>query len=407
MVDTYFRCFESTYRVLHVPSFLSEYARYWEAPEAASIGFVVKLLLVMAIGASLYRDPDGNFQPSSDLLQWIYAAQTWLSVPFEKTRLNLTGLQIFCLLLIARQYVSVAPELVWISAGALVRTAMQMGLHRDPKHFQKMSVMNMEIRRRLWATILELCCQSSLDSGMPPMISFSDFDTDPPSNIDDTDIDENTRLPPLPKPDNVFTQTLIQIILFKSLPIRLEVSRMANDFRPEPDYNTTLKLGSEVLNTCREFSILFKNPTGQSHAPTPFHRNLVDYHIRRFLLALHQPFAFKSRDETRFYFSRKICLETVLNFISSNLDKDYYNLMVVGGGLFRNIFAHSAITFWFELITQEEEAKTSGIIDKSIQRGNIAPILEAFANLASILDFKLRHTEVNVKGRMFMSMIMG
>lgn len=110
LIDTYLRCFESTYRVLHVPSFRNELAQHWQSPEASSIGFVMKLFLVMAIGASLYEDPDGSPKPKSDILQWIYAAQSWLSVPFEKIRLNFTGLQIYCLLLMARQYVSVTPR---------------------------------------------------------------------------------------------------------------------------------------------------------------------------------------------------------------------------------------------------------------------------------------------------------
>lgn len=128
LINAYLRCFESVYRVLHVPSFQQEYSQYWENPETASVGFVVKLLLVMAIGASLHQNRDGSTRSFSEVLRWVYAAQSWLSVPFEKSRLNLTGLQIYCLILVVRQYVHLGTELVWIAAGSLIRTAMQMGL---------------------------------------------------------------------------------------------------------------------------------------------------------------------------------------------------------------------------------------------------------------------------------------
>jgi hypothetical protein len=81
--------------------------------------------------------------------QWVYAAQTWLSGPLEKDRLNLTGLQVYCLTILARQVFSVGGDLIWISMGSLIHMAIQIGLHRDPKHLPPMSILQAEIRRRL------------------------------------------------------------------------------------------------------------------------------------------------------------------------------------------------------------------------------------------------------------------
>lgn len=103
-------------------------------------------------------------------MKWIFAAQTWLSSPFEKAKLHTSTIQIQCLLIIARQHYSISGDLVWISAGTLLRTAIQMGFHRDPKYLPKMSILQAEMRRRLWATILELNIQSSIGSGMPFLI---------------------------------------------------------------------------------------------------------------------------------------------------------------------------------------------------------------------------------------------
>ena len=97
---------------------------------------------------------------------------------------------------------------------------MQMGLHRDPGYLPKMSVLCVELRRRLWATIIEMVVQSSLDSGMPALLSFNDFDTLPPSNIDDNELDETTEVIPRSKDRAIFTQTSLQVLLLQSLRLR-------------------------------------------------------------------------------------------------------------------------------------------------------------------------------------------
>lgn len=97
---------------------------------------------------------------------------------------------------------------------------MQMGLHRDPEHLPGISVFVIELRRRLWATVIEMVVQSSLDSGMPPMFSWNNFDTRPPANINDTDIDETTKALPSSEDSTMFTQTSLQLLFLKSLRAR-------------------------------------------------------------------------------------------------------------------------------------------------------------------------------------------
>lgn len=244
LVNAYFRTFESAYRILHIPTFEEEYASYWNNPAAADMAFVIKLLLVMAIGTSFYEDP---IQPSSlhpKAQHWIAAAQAWVSAPSEKHRLNIVGLQIHCLLLVARQVKSVGGDLTWIASGSVYHLAMSLGLHRDPVHFPKMGPYYAEMRRRLWATVLELSLQSSQDLGMSPLINTEDYDTELPANIDDSEISETTKKAPMSKPVTTFTRTSIQISLMRTFCTRLEIAKAVNSFRNEISYEDTLRLGS-------------------------------------------------------------------------------------------------------------------------------------------------------------------
>ena len=100
-------------RILHIPSFEREYGLYWDESNSNSHVFVLKLVLVLSIGASLQSNSELKLR--SSVRQWIYGAQSWFSSPFEKSRLNMNGLQIFCLLLIARQVNAVESDLVSLS----------------------------------------------------------------------------------------------------------------------------------------------------------------------------------------------------------------------------------------------------------------------------------------------------
>ncbi|KAI9749401.1 MAG: hypothetical protein M4579_006886 [Chaenotheca gracillima] len=407
LVHLYFRTHESTYRILHRPSFYSEYARYWESPRDASTGFVVKLLLVMAIGACFYEGPEDQPRMRDEARQWICMAHSWISTPYEKIRLHLTGLQIHCLLLIARQTNSVGGKWQWASAGSLLRDAMQMGFHRDPRNYPKMSALHAEIRKRLWATVLELTVQTSLDAGMPPLISLQDFDTEPPSNINDDEVDDTTKTAPVSKPSTVFTETSLQLILSKSLRARLEIVQAMNGFRAEPSYDHILSLSAEVTRTYREYAPVLFPPSSLdlAHAPSAFHRNLLDLLIQRFILGLHRPFANKASKDPRFYFSRKICLESALTISSPEADPDFSRMMVVGGGPYREIIIRTGVSLFLELVTQLEEDSSPVTLQRSRQARE--PLHAALRTWEALTRKRVENGENNVKGHCFMSMAMG
>jgi hypothetical protein len=164
LAECYIRTFEAVFRVLHVPSFRAEYEAYWTAPGPKKPSFVLKMLLVCAIGVPFYNGSDQHLLRKA-CTKWIQAATYWLNGPNTKSRLNMTGLQIQILTLTARQVCNTDGDYSWISAGSLLRAAMHLGLHRDPAHFDKISLFHCEMRRRLWATILEITVQGSLDVG--------------------------------------------------------------------------------------------------------------------------------------------------------------------------------------------------------------------------------------------------
>lgn len=252
LINLYFATGESLYRILHQPSFRREYEQYWINPLSASSAFILRMLLAMANGATFYSGSDVE-GIRSQAKKWIFAGHQWLSdLPTEKSRLCISGLQVHCLLILARQAHGIVGDLAWVSIGTLLRSGFNMGLQRDPKFFPKMSQMQGEIRKRLWATILEINVQLSLDMGMNPLVSADDYDTGPPGNFNDFDLDDAVQGMAFPKPNHAITQSTVQIVSQESLALRLRVCKLINNFRDDMSYETVLELGGLLTKACKE-----------------------------------------------------------------------------------------------------------------------------------------------------------
>lgn len=402
MINLYFSSFESTHRILHGPSFWAEYKRYWDSPDHAPTDVRLKISLVIGLGSSLYsHQSTDEALGNADLVhRWIYAAQKWLSGPLEKDRLTIGGLQIYCLTILARQIFSVGGDLTWISTGSLVQIAMQMGLHRDPSYLPSITSLQAEIRRRLWATIVELVVQSSLDSWMPPRISVEEFDVKPPSNLNDEDLDEATTVTN-PRPEDVFTDTSFQLTLLESLPIRLRIVQLLNQLNSEPTYPQVLELSlalTKALHACAS-----KTKQDSEHN-TPFRRNLLDYLIRRFALPLHTSFSSRARLEPTYRHSRQASLDAALAILSPEPDPRFARLMAFGGGMFREGQRCALLAVGMELIAHLEAQRLDGTLGRT---GAYRGVLKgAVRDLLELSEERVRLGETNVKSHMFLSMIL-
>ncbi|GIJ85616.1 hypothetical protein Asppvi_004475 [Aspergillus pseudoviridinutans] len=103
---------------------------------------------------------------------------------------------------------------VWPLTGLAIRMATSQGLHRDPLALPQgtIDIVQVELRRRLWAQICHLDFRAAEGHGFAPSIHESDFDTRLPLNVDDVDLIEgvapSTRLLDAPK----FTDMTIYLL---------------------------------------------------------------------------------------------------------------------------------------------------------------------------------------------------
>jgi len=86
-----------------------------------------------------------------------------------------------------------SPRFVWMMTGLVIRMAQYLGLQRDGAHFKHLTPFEMEMRRRVWWAVCMLDVRASEDQGTDLTIPSGSFDTKVPLNINDADINPETK----------------------------------------------------------------------------------------------------------------------------------------------------------------------------------------------------------------------
>lgn len=406
LIRLYFTTFESCYRILHYPSFQADYESYLHQPLENESFFPVLLLVISAAGV-LHSDADVRREITIKVPAWIYICQGWLSAPLEKDRLTLRGIQISCLLLLVRQVNRIGADIVWISTGSLLRMAMQMGLHQDPMSLKRdMDLRQVELRRRLWFTILEMNVQATLDSGMSPMITDRDWTTQPPSDLSDADLEPEENRRQWEDNPAASARALFQHVLAQSITLRLEVARVINSLQEEPSYDEVLLLSSKLKTTFHQAAVVLEG--GGASLCTLTWSNQFAFHfcahlLRRFLLCLHFPYALKAKQIPTYAHSQKVSLDISQELVSLLSGGCYAKVLIHGGGMFRDIITRGALVIYLELNSELEELSLSDLLRQRSRARQMALMKDIHKVLQYSKD-RLHHgNETSVKGYFFLS----
>ncbi|KAJ6017060.1 fungal-specific transcription factor domain-containing protein [Penicillium sp. IBT 35674x] len=409
LVNLYFSTFETTFRILHLPQFQAEYEEFWNPGDNVFPNlwsrdvFAAKLLSLMACAADAGITAEEHTPQASNQTAkgWIQAVGSWVKTVTTYAKLDLDFIQVMCLLLIARQAIAYEGDLAWLAAGSLLREAMMIGLHRDPINFKGVSPFYAEIRRRLWATIVELDLQAALDTGVPAGISEDDYDCAPPSNLDDEDFSLNSSAIPASKSSTVLTRTSFQVSLTQTLNTRIRIVKIVNQTRMSSNYQEILDLSQVITSHLSRTSLVITGQSLGQGAPSKFQQSLYLFLVYRYLLALHRPFVL-SLAETRnemYRFSREICH---VQYIPTS--------SVSGGGMFRSEIFHAAATLCFELRLQVKDntlpllpGALAEQTDQSSEKRDL--LLQTVESAIKYFEHKVRTEKQACKAFMLLNMV--
>ncbi|KAL1960078.1 hypothetical protein VTO42DRAFT_250 [Malbranchea cinnamomea] len=296
-IENYFCTVEQLYRFLHVPSFRRELQAFWEQDSKKHVDWDWLAQLLMIIGLGYLATPNADIKRVKRLFR---GAEICLMQMSFVTRPTILSIKTVCMMVISKhmgamscdEYDSCGPLM-----GIVIRHATSLGLHRDPTHDgSTVSPFQVEMHRRLWSTIVLIEVQQSITSGMPPLIKHNDYDTLPPMNVNDEDLDPLSTPADIvtPRPNDECTDSSFQIIITQSLPPALEIVAEANSLSGTLSYERVLELDKHIRDLLSQASFL-RNTLINEPDETKRHArflqvSMLDISLRRILLILHRQY---------------------------------------------------------------------------------------------------------------------
>ncbi|KAF3766268.1 hypothetical protein M406DRAFT_346258 [Cryphonectria parasitica EP155] len=146
---------------------------------------------------------------------------------------------------------------LWIIVGNIVQIALHMGYHRDACHYTNISPFAGEIRRRVWAVILQLDWSFATQLGLPRLIKETHADTLEPRNLYDSDFHEDTAEMPPSRPETEVTPTLYVLAKLRLRAAGLAILDKATVASPR-SYDEVLELDGRIEAARETIPPIFK-----------------------------------------------------------------------------------------------------------------------------------------------------
>lgn len=210
---------------------------------------------------------------------------------------------------------------IWFLLALEVNLAMRMGYHRDPSHFPGISPLKSEMRRRLWATVLQGDILVSSQMGMPRMITDWQCDTAEPRNLNDTDLDQDTSELPPPRPETEITTALGVIARRRMLTALGTISDLMANVK-SCNYAEVMRADASLHEAAASIPQPFKMKSmTASITDSPqviMSRLFISHLFYKGQIMLHRRFVLTevaSADEALFFYSRKACLDASIGML--------------------------------------------------------------------------------------------
>lgn len=269
---------------------------------------------------------------------------------------------------------------VWILLSTIVQLAMHMGYHRDPRHFSGMSAFAGEMRRRVWATIVELDLGFSAQMGLPRLIKPWQSDTAEPRNLLDADFDKNAAELPPSRSVAEYTPMLYRLVKARMLAAFGLVWDFAADISYEPNEVTKIDAKLEealkALPDCLKWrslaSCIFDSPQ------VILQKVVLQIIYYRARIVLYRKYISHAQDADQYAHYREVCVTAALELLDlqhlidentqpfCQLYQERWRISSIINHDF--LLATSILCFYFQEITGEpSDVGDSALVEKIMQ----------------------------------------
>ncbi|KNB10472.1 hypothetical protein FOXG_10665 [Fusarium oxysporum f. sp. lycopersici 4287] len=303
MVARYFNTQGVVPSILHSGRFLQEYDKFWQDPPAMPCIWIGLLFSAMCVATLCQHSIDDPTDPEIQGRVRVFREQTLHS-------------------LILGQYTRggeyVLETLINYLICIIVQLALSQGYHRDPHNFPSITPFSGEMRRRVWAVIVQLDLRLSSQMALPCVLKSQQYDTAEPRNLLDTDFDENTIGLPPSRPETEVTPVLYSLAKGRIDKMMGLVNDIVNDTKEHP-YTEIVELDRKLQEAEESLPPIFKwQPLSQSFMVAPeiiMHRVLLQLAIQRLTIWLHRKYLAPSYTHTCYQHSRKACVQAAIKVL--------------------------------------------------------------------------------------------
>ena len=205
-------------------------------PRVADI-VIIQMVLANVKFQTVSRNSDGS-EYFKDLREqsfahYHFALQHFFLLQSSRTLEDMQALTLFCIHL--RSFPTPGP--CWMVTSWVLTIATEMGLHRSTKAWvdSTNSTIEVEIRKRIFWTLLLIHVTVGSKLGRPMMLRREDFDVELPELLDESVQSESQ------KPSAQRCSLWASIELFKLLELVLDTYNLIYTIRPLPDYEGTIE----------------------------------------------------------------------------------------------------------------------------------------------------------------------
>ncbi|ROW07771.1 hypothetical protein VMCG_03388 [Cytospora schulzeri] len=199
LCETYFRNVDPLIKILHKPTVEEAFYRFMSSPvdnplgrETEALFFAMYFAAVTSLQPEMCKALLGEDRGLL-VVQFRQAAEYALARADYLNSTSLETLQAFtlystCLRNHAESRAS------WAMLALVLRLCQALGIHRDSDGLA-FPPYEAEMRRRLWSQIIVLDVRAATDRGTEPMVRQEEYNTLPPTNLNDADFGPQTTVP--------------------------------------------------------------------------------------------------------------------------------------------------------------------------------------------------------------------
>ncbi|KAJ3499577.1 hypothetical protein NLG97_g215 [Lecanicillium saksenae] len=323
--------------ILHSGQFLREYEKFWKSPEDTPIVWVGLLFSIMCLSTQCQEAVNHLAQASAEGLPGTHAlqprktekrilAETYKSKAIKCLQLGhytkggphvLETLILY--VLIEWFYLEDIDFGISVLIANIVQIALHMGYHREPSHFPSISPFAGEMRRRVWAMIVQLDFSVSAQLGLPGVLRHSHVETAQPRNLHDRDFDADMTILPDSRAETEVTPILYTGAKLRLVAVGRKVMDAATDRLPT-SYDETVEIDKELNEAKASLpsSLQWKGIASalNSSSLTILLTVFLECMTLNFKVVLHKVFLEPGNYQKKHQPSRRICLEAAMKLLA-------------------------------------------------------------------------------------------